>query len=59
MILHLVKPTHRPAFTPHGYQLAYDGPETRCPGCSRHNWYIGRSTAECAFCTTAIPLTRS
>jgi hypothetical protein len=27
-----------------------------CPGCGRTHWYIGRITAECAFCTTAIPL---
>lgn len=40
-----------------GYQLLYHNDiENRCPGCGRSQWYIGRSTAECAFCETALPL---
>lgn len=27
-----------------------------CPGCGRTHWHIGRATAECAFCGTALPL---
>jgi hypothetical protein len=27
-----------------------------CPGCGRTHWHIGRVTAECAFCGTALPL---
>lgn len=27
-----------------------------CPGCGGCNWNVGRVTAECAFCDTAIPL---
>jgi hypothetical protein len=27
-----------------------------CPACGRTHWHIGRSTAECAFCATALPL---
>jgi hypothetical protein len=27
-----------------------------CPGCGRTHWLIGRVTAECAFCATAVPL---
>lgn len=27
-----------------------------CPACSGRQWHIGRSTAECAFCATALPL---
>ena len=27
-----------------------------CPGCGRTHWLIGRMSAECAFCTTALPL---
>lgn len=52
-----------PAPSPHdprrrGYSALYEGPHTRCPGCSRSNWYVGRFSAECAFdrCWTAIPL---
>jgi hypothetical protein len=27
-----------------------------CPGCGRIQWLIGRVSAECAFCGTALPL---
>jgi hypothetical protein len=27
-----------------------------CPGCGRSQWIVGRTTAECAFCSTALPL---
>jgi hypothetical protein len=27
-----------------------------CPGCGQAQWYIGRISAECAFCATALPL---
>lgn len=37
--------------------IGYRANETNhCPGCGRVHWYIGRSTAECAFCATAIIL---
>lgn len=26
-----------------------------CPGCGRSHWVIGRSSAECASCCTALP----
>ena len=40
-----------------GYHVAYrDGEVNYCPGCGRSHWYIGRATAECAFCATALPL---
>lgn len=40
-----------------GYHVAYhpDG-INRCPGCGRTSWHIGRSSAECGFCHTALPL---
>jgi hypothetical protein len=28
----------------------------RCPGCGRAQWYVGRMTAECGFCGTAVAL---
>ena len=41
----------------HGYlPLYHQGEVNRCPGCLRSQWLIGRSTAECAFCGTALPL---
>lgn len=34
-------------------------PGDRCPGCGRANWHVGRATAECAFCATALPLEKA
>jgi len=40
-----------------GYRIAYRQHETNhCPGCGNSHWMIGRLTAECAFCGTALPL---
>lgn len=40
-----------------GYFLSYHyGEVNYCPGCGHAHWYIGRRTAECAFCETVIPL---
>lgn len=40
-----------------GFSPLYRENETNhCPGCGRTHWIIGRVTAECAFCTTALPL---
>ena len=27
-----------------------------CPGCGRTSWIIGRFSAECSFCSAAMPL---
>jgi len=35
---------------------AYRGADTSCPGCGRNQWLVGRVTAECAFCGSALPL---
>lgn len=43
-----------------GYSAVYRADRVNhCPGCGRSQWLIGRSTAECAFCATAIPLAAS
>jgi hypothetical protein len=40
-----------------GYHAVYhDGEVNHCPGCGRTHWIIGRMSAECAFCSTALPL---
>jgi hypothetical protein len=40
-----------------GYHAVYhDGEVNHCPGCGRTHWLIGRLSAECAFCSTALPL---
>ncbi|MDP9163853.1 MAG: hypothetical protein M3N06_07155 [Pseudomonadota bacterium] len=40
-----------------GYHAVYREHEVNhCPGCGRTHWHIGRMSAECAFCSTALPL---
>ncbi|WP_370714674.1 hypothetical protein [Sphingomonas sp. IW22] len=40
-----------------GYRLAYHlGEDNHCPGCDRSHWLVGRMTAECAYCGTALPI---
>lgn len=40
-----------------GYSIVYhEGEPNRCPGCGQSQWIVGRSSAECAFCATALPL---
>ncbi|MFL6845407.1 MAG: hypothetical protein ACJ8ER_11065 [Allosphingosinicella sp.] len=40
-----------------GYGIAYRENEVNhCPGCGRTHWYVGRVSAECGFCATALPL---
>jgi hypothetical protein len=43
--------------TVRGYHAVYREQEVNhCPGCGRTQWIIGRVSAECAFCATALPL---
>jgi hypothetical protein len=47
--------SHDPAVR--GYHVVYREHEVNhCPGCGRTQWLIGRMSAECAFCSTALPL---
>lgn len=40
-----------------GYFAIYRENEPNyCPGCGRSQWILGRTSAECAFCATALPL---
>src|SRR5437868_5151046 len=40
-----------------GFHVVYREHEVNhCPGCGRTHWIIGRVSAECAFCATALPL---
>jgi len=40
-----------------GFHVAYrQDTVNHCPGCGRTHWYIGRFSAECGFCATALPL---
>ena len=43
-----------------GYHAVYrENQVNHCPGCGRTHWYLGRVLAECAFCSTALPLQES
>lgn len=40
-----------------GYLVVYRENEVNhCPGCGRSHWFVGRVSAECGFCGTALPL---
>jgi len=40
-----------------GYCVMYrENQVNHCPGCGRTHWLVGRVSAECAFCSTALPL---
>lgn len=40
-----------------GYHVPYrPGEPNWCPGCGRSQWWVGRQSAECAFCCTALEL---
>ena len=46
---------HDPAMR--GYQPLYrEGEVNHCPACGRSHWYVGRLSAECGFCGTALAL---
>jgi hypothetical protein len=46
--------TFDPAYR--GYHAVYRERETNyCPGCGRTHWWLGRMSAECSFCATALP----
>jgi hypothetical protein len=45
------------ALAQRGHHIVYRANEpNHCPGCGRSQWYIGRMSAECGFCGTAVPL---
>jgi hypothetical protein len=40
-----------------GHHIVYRAnAHNHCPGCGRSQWLIGRISAECSFCGTAVPL---
>ncbi|MFL6735620.1 MAG: PilZ domain-containing protein [Sphingomonas sp.] len=45
------------ALAKRGHHIVYRANEANhCPGCGRSHWYVGRISAECGFCGTAVPL---
>jgi hypothetical protein len=50
-------PTFAARLAQRGHHIVYrTNTDNHCPGCGRSHWYIGRMSAECGFCGTAIPL---
>lgn len=46
-----------PSHEVRGYRVVYREKEVnRCPGCGHSHWYVGRVSAECGVCSTALPL---
>lgn len=49
----------RPTFDPRhrGYVIAFRPTlDNICPGCGGRQWLVGRLSAECARCATALPI---
>jgi hypothetical protein len=49
----------REPFQPYAtsHVLAYrPGEVNHCPGCGRCQWWLRNTTAQCAFCETALPV---
>ncbi|MBC6434860.1 hypothetical protein FM036_32785 [Nostoc sp. HG1] len=43
-------------YQPSGFRATYRfGHINHCPGCGQTQWHLGRSSAQCAFCATAVP----
>ncbi len=36
--------------------LYYAGENNHCPGCGGRHWHVGRISAQCARCDTALPI---
>lgn len=50
-------PTFAAGLAQRGHHVVYRSNEANhCPGCGRSQWYIGRMSAECGFCGTAVAL---
>jgi hypothetical protein len=50
-------PTFAASLAQRGHHIVYrTNADNHCPGCGRSQWYIGRISAECGFCGTAVPL---
>jgi uncharacterized protein (DUF983 family) len=46
-------------FRPFGFRAVYhQGATNHCPGCGQTQWIVGRMSAQCSVCETAIPFAR-
>ena len=57
MVYERASPSFAAGLAKRGHHIVYRAnADNHCPGCGRSQWYIGRVTAECGFCGTAVPL---
>lgn len=56
MLARIVPGHYGPATLAGPLPVYREGSTNHCPGCGRTHWHVGRFTAECAFCETALPL---
>jgi PilZ domain-containing protein len=57
LVFERAAPSFAASLARRGHHIVYRANESNhCPGCGRSQWYIGRVSAECGFCGTAVPL---
>ena len=57
LVYERASPSFAAGLAKRGHHIVYRSNEANhCPGCGRSQWYIGRLSAECSFCGTAVPL---
>jgi PilZ domain len=57
LVYERASPSFAAGLAKRGHHIVYRAnAANHCPGCGRSHWYIGRVSAECGFCGTAIPL---
>lgn len=57
LVYERASPSFAASVAQRGHHIVYRAnTDNHCPGCGRSHWYIGRVSAECGFCGTAIPL---
>lgn len=57
LLFERASPSFAAGLAQRGHHIVYrTNSSNHCPGCGRSHWYIGRVSAECGFCSTAIPL---
>jgi hypothetical protein len=57
LVFERAAPSFAAELSKRGHHIVYRANvSNHCPGCGRSQWYIGRVSAECGFCGTAVPL---
>jgi PilZ domain-containing protein len=60
LVFERASPSFAAGLAQRGHHIVYRAnAENHCPGCGRSHWYIGRISAECGFCGTAVPLSEA